>query len=307
MNHMKSLQELTLFDRFLFDETMEKPENMRAMLEIILGKDIMLRYLPQTEKEQRTSAKLRCVKMDVWAQDEDGVIYDAESQQKNTGNLPKRSRYYQSLIDCKLLQPGVDDFNKLKPVVVIMIMPFDLFQKKKYRYTFSMRCEEVEGVGLNDGAVRIFLNTHGTDEENISPELKELLYLIEHTNDREKVFHSEKVRKIRESVQTIQKNEEVGVRYMQAWEERLMDRREAREETLKEVEHLIHEAEERQAEAEEKTARVANEAHKKEVQIFFNLLERGFSVEEAQNITGSGEDIVREALEMRGEAKPVSE
>ncbi|MCD8218378.1 MAG: hypothetical protein LUD01_10175 [Clostridiales bacterium] len=111
-----------------------------------------------------------------------------------------------------------------------MIMPFDLFREKKYRYTFSMRCEEVEGISLNDGAVRIFLNTHGEDEENITPELKELLYLIENTNDRGRVFQSEKVRKISESVRTIQNNEEVGVRYMQAWEERLMYEREAREE-----------------------------------------------------------------------------
>ncbi len=93
-----------------------------------------------------------------------------------------------------------------------------------------MRCEEVEGISLNDGAVRIFLNTHGKDEENITPELKELLYFIENTNDRGRVFQSEKVRKISESVRTIQNNEEVGVRYMQAWEERLMYEREAREE-----------------------------------------------------------------------------
>jgi len=230
MDHRKTLQELTLFDRFLFDETMEKPENMQAMLEIILGKDIMLKYLPQTEKEQRTSSGFRFVKMDVWAQDEEGVVYDAEAQQRNTGNLPKRSRYYQSLIDCKLLQPGVDNFNELNSVVIIMFMPFDLFHEKRYRYTFSMRCEEVTGISLNDGAVRIFLNTHGEDDENITPELKELLYLIEHTNDRQKVFQSEKVRQIRDSVQMIQQNEEVGVRYMQAWEERLMYEREAREE-----------------------------------------------------------------------------
>ncbi|MCD8232672.1 MAG: hypothetical protein LUD14_12885 [Clostridiales bacterium] len=52
---------------------------------------------------------------------------------------------------------------------------------------------------------------------------------------------------------------------------------------------------------------IANEARNKEVQTFLNLLERGFSIEEAQNITGSGEDIVREALEIRGEAKSATE
>ncbi|MCD8152556.1 MAG: Rpn family recombination-promoting nuclease/putative transposase [Clostridiales bacterium] len=292
MEYRKTLQELTLLDRFLFEETMEKPENMQAVLEIILGRNLVLKYLPQAEKEQRTSSRFRFVKLDVWAQDEEGAVYDTEVQARNTGNLPKRTRYYQALIDSKMQEPGVDDFNDHGPVFIIMIMPFDLFGEKKYRYTFTMQCEEVPGVKLDDGAVRIFLNTRGQDGEGITPELKELLYLIEHTNDRERVFQSEQVRRISESVRTIQNNEEVGVRYMQAWEEILMERREAREETLKEVQHLIDEA-------EQETDRIKREAHDREVNVFVNLLEHGISVEEAKNITSSGDDIVRQAIARR--------
>ncbi|MCD8149408.1 MAG: hypothetical protein LUE92_07570 [Clostridiales bacterium] len=47
------------------------------------------------------------------------------------------------------------------------------------------------------------------------------------------------MRKLKESVLTIQNNEEVGVRYMQAWEERLMYEREAREEGQERVNSLI--------------------------------------------------------------------
>ena len=47
---MKPLKDLTLLDRFLFSETMEDPENLQTMLEIILGKEIVLQYLPQTGK-----------------------------------------------------------------------------------------------------------------------------------------------------------------------------------------------------------------------------------------------------------------
>ena len=35
---MKNLKDLNLLDRFLFDEAMEDSENMRDVLEIILGK-----------------------------------------------------------------------------------------------------------------------------------------------------------------------------------------------------------------------------------------------------------------------------
>ena len=38
---MKDLKDLNLLDRFLFAEAMEDPQNMRDVLEIILGKDVL--------------------------------------------------------------------------------------------------------------------------------------------------------------------------------------------------------------------------------------------------------------------------
>ena len=54
---MKKLQELTLFDKFLFDETMDIPEAHEAVLQIIFGDDNLKLLTPaQTEKEIRTMA-----------------------------------------------------------------------------------------------------------------------------------------------------------------------------------------------------------------------------------------------------------
>ena len=55
-NKITPLQELTLMDRFLFDETMEDLEACQAMLEIILEseKPIVLRVSKESEKEERT-------------------------------------------------------------------------------------------------------------------------------------------------------------------------------------------------------------------------------------------------------------
>ncbi len=230
MEQKKTLQELTLLDRFLFDEAMEKPENMRAVLEIILGKEIVMKYLPQTEKEERVSLQFRFAKLDVWAQDESGNVYDTEVQKKNEENLPKRSRYYQSIIDSRLLKPGTGDFNELNPIFIIFITPFDPFRKGRYRYTFSMQCEEEPGIKLADGAARIFLNTHGEDEEHISPELRELLYFMEHTNDDATACKCERVAQLMESVREIQNNEEVAMRYLHELEEQNASRLEGRAE-----------------------------------------------------------------------------
>ena len=180
----KALKDLNLLDRFLFAEAMEDPVIMQTILEIILGKDILLKYPPQAEKEKRSSPLFRFIRMDVWAMDAEDTVYDAEVQKEDTKNLPKRSRLYQSMIDTKLLDPGEVDFGRMNNVYTIMIAPFDLFGKGLYRYTFRMRCDEDPGIALDDGAARIFLNTRGKDPSGVSEELIELLRYIEHTTEK---------------------------------------------------------------------------------------------------------------------------
>ena len=127
MNQRKSLKELNLLDKFLFDEAMDDPENVKTMLDIILSHYTNLKHPPQTEKEQRTATDNRQIRLDVYAIDEDDVIYEVEAKKENTHNLPKRSRLYQGIIDSKLLPPGVADFNLLNEVLIVLITPFDLF------------------------------------------------------------------------------------------------------------------------------------------------------------------------------------
>lgn len=90
----------------------------------------------QTEKEFRTAPWLRSIRVDVFSMDEVHRIFDTEMQAKYRNDLIKRSRYYQALIDSSLLVPGEANFNSLNDVFIIMIMPFDLFGKGKYCYTF---------------------------------------------------------------------------------------------------------------------------------------------------------------------------
>ena len=110
MKSMKPLRDLTLLDRFLFSEAMEDPRNLEAVLEIILGREVLLRYLPQTEKEQKNSPFLRYIRLDVWGEDQAGNVYDVEVQKQDTKNLSRRSRFYQGIIDGKMLKPGEVDF-----------------------------------------------------------------------------------------------------------------------------------------------------------------------------------------------------
>lgn len=231
-NKITPLQELTLMDRFLFDETMEDLEACQAMLEIILESEqpIVLR-VSESEKEERTAPDLRAARFDIFAQDEEDTVYNAEMQKKNKGNLPKRSRYYQAHLDVALLELGETDFNKMNPSYMIMIGAFDLFGHGKYRYTFHMRCEEEPSIRLEDGATRIFLNTKGQDSEGVSQELIDFLKYVENPDEvQAKKSKSPRIGRIHERISSIKASEEMGVKYMQEWEEKIYIREEGRQE-----------------------------------------------------------------------------
>ena len=235
----RKLKDLNLLDKFLFDEAMEDEENMKTLLDIILGQDTHLKQPPQTEKECRSSFEKRQIRLDVYTVDEDDVVYDTEPQKTNTKNLPKRSQLYQGMIDSRLLPPGCIDFNLLNPVVIIMIMPFDLFGYELYRYTFKMQCEEVPEMELGDDATRIFLNSHGKHPELVSQELIELLEYMEKSTDAvAEECESERIHQMHERVTRLKGNKEMEIKFMQKWEEKEMERQEAYAEGREEGERV---------------------------------------------------------------------
>ena len=99
--------------------------------------------------------------------------------------------------------------------------------------------KEIPECKLEDGAVRIFLNTRGQNEHEVSEELVEFLhYLEDSTDERVATSKSERIKRIHSRVCKVKLNEEVGVKYMQAWEEKYFEREEGREEGRTEGERL---------------------------------------------------------------------
>ncbi len=230
------LKELNLTDRFLFDEVMEDPEIHRDVLSIIFGKEISLLTHNETEKELRLSPLIRSIRLDVFSVDENAVLYNTEMQNKKKNDLAKRSRYYQALIDTNLLEPGIPDYNLLNATYIILICTFDIFGYKKYQYTFEAACKEVPECTLGDRAVRIFLNTKGENDDEVSKELVEFLHYVEESTDEvAEQSESEHIKRIHQRVCKVKNSEEAGVKYMQAWEEKYYEREEGRKDALKEL------------------------------------------------------------------------
>ena len=230
------LQELNLTSRFLFDEVLEDPQIHQDVLGIIFQRDIPLLEKNETEKELRVSPLLRSIRMDVFSMDEEKAVYNTEMQQKRRADLAKRSRYYQSLVDAGLLEPGVPDYNRLNTSYIIMIMPFDLFGHKKYVYTFRARCEDGAGVPAGGWCDADLPEYPGRNDDEVPWELAEFLHYLEETTDeRAASTDSQRIKRIHRRVRKVRLSEEVGVKYMQAWEEKYYEREEGAHNKLREL------------------------------------------------------------------------
>ncbi len=217
---LMTLADLNLMDKFLFDEAMEDKEIYQAFVSIILENEIELLEKPETEKELRISPQLRQVRLDVISMDKEKNLYYTEMQKKNTGNLIRRSRYYQAQLDVSLLEPGSTDFNLLNDSCFILIAPFDLFGKGLFRYTFEGTCRECPELKLKDGAVRVFINLKGKNREDFSQEFLDFMkYIMDTSNQMAESVVSSRIKKIHEKIKKIRNSEKMGVKFMQRWEE----------------------------------------------------------------------------------------
>lgn len=227
----KSLQELELVDNFLFGEVMSDEETCKITLEIMLHREIGGLFNINKEQHLDVDNIHKSIRMDIFFSDDKDTIYNVEMQTVNRYNIPKRSRYYQSVIDIKILPAGEKDYGRLNDSVVIFICTFDLFGRGRFCYTFENRCIEEPDLALGDGVRKLFLNTRGTVTEEVSPELIEFLHYLENSKKFPPV--TERVKKISERVKKVKKNAKVEERYM-TLEDYLAERLESMYEEVRE-------------------------------------------------------------------------
>lgn len=167
-------EELEISNDFIFGKVMQDPELCRKLLQRILP-DLTIDHVeyPEAQKNIRPDVDAKSVRLDLYVIDGKGTVYDIEMQVAGAKDLPKRTRYYQSLIDMQMIDKG-EPYRKLNPSYVIFICPFDLFGKGRHIYTFENVCREDKEIFLEDGTAKIFLNALG-DKDDVSAELKAFL------------------------------------------------------------------------------------------------------------------------------------
>lgn len=167
-------EKLEISNDFIFGKVMQDPELCRKLLQRILP-DLTIDHVeyPEAQKTIRPDVDAKSVRLDLYVIDGKGTVYDIEMQVAGAKDLPKRTRYYQSLIDMQMIDKG-EPYRKLNPSYVIFICPFDLFGKGRHIYTFENVCREDKEISLEDGTAKIFLNALGK-RDDVSAELKAFL------------------------------------------------------------------------------------------------------------------------------------
>ena len=188
MVKQKEYEKLELKDDFMFGKVMQNEAICKEFLERLMDIKIdNIRY-PERQKSLKITSEGKGVRLDVYVQDDEDVIYDAEMQQKSrkeiSEQLPKRSRYYQGMIDLSLLEKGVS-YQYLNETYIIFICTYDPFGRELYKYTFENVCKEDNSLYLNDGAKRVFFNVKGK-KGNLSEQTKAILEYIDNSlaNDK---------------------------------------------------------------------------------------------------------------------------
>ena len=236
----KTLQDLNMMDSFLFEATTEDMENAKKIAKIIIkrttGHAVENLVIEPQKQLKGLSLDRHGIRMDLYMQEntafQDGTstlrLYDIEPNKYYEKDLPRRNRFYQSLIDSKLL-PSNSRYQNLPDLITIWILPYDPFGDDRMIYTIKSMVVENQELVYNDGITKIFLYTKGT--KGGSKELKDFLAYMENTTVSNAV--DKELLELQEIVNNVKSKEDVGERYMTLQEMIDYEKRDSYEDGLK--------------------------------------------------------------------------
>ena len=171
----KRVDELTFSDDYMFGEVMRDPDICAQVIEVLLKIKVEKIIYPERQKVLKESYESKGIRFDVYVKDSDRV-FDIEIQCKTVADLPKRTRYYQSMIDIDNLLKG-KTYDELPESYIIFICKTDPFSLSLPQYTFRSRCEEDSGLFLDDKMTKVFYNARSYDSTD-DQELKAFLKFV---------------------------------------------------------------------------------------------------------------------------------
>ncbi len=271
----KQWESLTFTDDFIFSRVMHDENICRQVVELILGVRIGKIHYLSAQDEHKTDLDSMRIIMDVFLRDDNRII-TVEMQTGHKKELPKRSRYYQSVADVSTTPTGAK-YRNLPDNILIFICTFDPFDRAFPRYTFQYTCDEDPTLKLQDGSLRIFLNATATELSDLDQKLQAFYHYLQ-----KGVVESELAQIISESITTL-KNNSLERRHYMTWAVKMAD---ARYDGYDEgYEKGISVGLEQGLEQGRATGREEG-AYQKALETARRLVIRGFSAEDIADLTG---------------------
>ena len=155
--YFKKFDDLTFADHYMFEKVLHENQDVcQELLERLLKIKIDHIEYPEIEKTISPYYETKGVRLDVYVKDSDKV-FDIEIQNNSGISLPKRMRYYQSMVDMDSLLKG-QDYSELKESFIIFICNFDPFHQDLPCYTFKNLCIQDKNLELCDETTKIIFN-----------------------------------------------------------------------------------------------------------------------------------------------------
>lgn len=131
----KFVARLTLMNDAFFDLCMhDNIRGVQKIIQLILGLEDLEITSVVTQKD--FPGIKRSLRLDVYAVDKKGTLYNIEIQVSNSGANPKRARFHASMLDVHHLDKG-EDFDKLPESYVIFITMNDVLGRGQAVYTIN--------------------------------------------------------------------------------------------------------------------------------------------------------------------------
>ncbi len=201
--------EINLSDFALFLSVMKNKSAHENVLSIILEEpELELKEVHVEEVVLNKSGK-RAIRLDAWAVDLSDRHFATEMQNDTEhDDVRKRARFYQGLLDTPVLKSGKETrYRNLPSTVVTFITQEDIFGYNRVKYTFTEQCEEIEGLHLEDGTTKLFLNM---SSKNGDPVLVSLLQYMKKTTleNPEIIVKDERIQNLDRVVKEVRQSEE---------------------------------------------------------------------------------------------------
>lgn len=163
---LKMLAGFTLLDddfmTIVFDRNIEATA---LVLSIILGRNDLkvIEVIAQREYKNPVTGG-RSIKLDIYARDSDGKVYDIEVQNDDAGADIHRARFHSSMLDTKMLKEK-QTFKKIHDSYVIFITKNDYMKMGLPMYHVERTVQET-GTLFGDGSHIIYVNGSYKDDSD---------------------------------------------------------------------------------------------------------------------------------------------